>query len=84
MSTLISVRTEQERVEALDKIADRLDRPRNWVVNEAIQEYIERHAWQDEQIALGIADSDAGRTVTTEQLRERIQKRNQAAKKKKK
>ena len=41
MSTLISIRTDEDSVAALDLIAESLDRNRNWVINEAIQNYLE-------------------------------------------
>ena len=76
MSTLISVRTDESTIKQLDRIAESLDRNRNWLINEAIRQYLDLHSWQYEQIQKGIADSNSGRTITTDQLRARIQKRH--------
>jgi predicted transcriptional regulator len=76
MSTLVSVRTEEGTIEKLDRIAGILERNRNWVINQAIDNYLEMHAWQLEHIKQGIADSDAGRTFTTNQVRARLAKRH--------
>ena len=71
----MSVRTDESTTKKLDRIAESLDRNRNWVIHEAIHQYLDLHSWQDEQIQNGIADSNAGRTITTDQLRALIHKR---------
>jgi predicted transcriptional regulator len=55
-----------------------LDRNRNWVINDAIKQYLESHAWRLEHIQRGISDSDAGRTITLDQLKKRIEKRHKS------
>lgn len=74
MSITLSLRTEEEVVSNLDRLAEALDRNRNWIINEAITQFIDLHAWQLEQIKKGVADSDAGRTISTDQLLDRIGK----------
>ena len=71
MSVLVSLRTEESTVERLDKIAASMDRNRNWVINDAIASYIELHDWQAAETQKGIADTHAGRTITTDELRAR-------------
>jgi predicted transcriptional regulator len=78
MSTLVSLRTEEALIEKLDEIATEIDRTRNWVINDAIKQYLETCAWRLEHIQQGIADSDAGRTITLDQLKRRIEKRHKA------
>lgn len=39
----ISIYTYQERVDAMDAIADRERRTRSWLIDEAMREYIERY-----------------------------------------
>lgn len=80
MSTLVSVRTEESTIEQLDRIAQQMDRNRNWVINEALKNYLELHEWRLEHIRQGISDSEAGRTLTMEELNARIEKRHKAAK----
>jgi predicted transcriptional regulator len=72
MTTVVSVRTEDSTIEKLDEIAASEDRNRNWVINEAINQYLELHEWQLEHIKKGIADTDAGHTLTLEEVRARI------------
>ena len=44
-------------------MAGSLDRSRNYLVNQAIKEYLETHAWQVEKITQGIASADRGELV---------------------
>ncbi|MDP2204514.1 MAG: ribbon-helix-helix domain-containing protein [Methylicorpusculum sp.] len=41
-------------VHQLDHMAESLDRSRNYIVNQALREYLKTHAWQLEKIAQGI------------------------------
>lgn len=59
-----SVRTDREKVKLLDKLAAQQDRSRNYLVNQAIDNYLELHAWQDERVREGIKAADAGRFAT--------------------
>ncbi len=72
MSTTISIRSEEELIADLDQVADALDRNRNWVINEAIANYVELQRWQIQQIQKGIADTDAGHVVPHDQVRGRM------------
>ena len=83
-STTISVRADESLVADLDQLADALDRNRNWVINEAIANYVELQRWQLQQIQKGVADSDAGRTVPHKQVRARMERLMQRGIKKKK
>jgi predicted transcriptional regulator len=76
MSVNVSIRTEEETLQALDKIAESLDRNRNWIINEAIKNYLELHEWQIEQVRQGFADAQADRTLSHEQVKNRILKRH--------
>jgi predicted transcriptional regulator len=74
MSISLSFRTQETIREQIDKIAAALDRPRNWVINDAIANYIELHNWQLEQIREGERDIKEGRSYTTPQVRARLQR----------
>ena len=56
-----SVRADRKKVRKLDKLAAQQDRSRNYLVNQAIDQYLELLAWQDERIKEGIKAADAGR-----------------------
>jgi predicted transcriptional regulator len=51
------------------------------VINAAIENYLEMHQWQLEQIKQGIKDSEEGRSYTTSQIRSRLAKRHATKKK---
>lgn len=72
MSIALSFRTEESTREELDRIAGALDRNRNWVINQAIESYIDTYRWQLDHIEQGIEDAKAGRTLSTEQVRARF------------
>ncbi len=58
-----TVRTESDIVHQLDHMAESLDRSRNYLVNQAIKEYLQSHAWQFEKITKGIAAADRGELI---------------------
>lgn len=58
-----TVRTETDIVHQLDSMAGALDRSRNYLVNQALREYLKTHAWQVEKISQGIAAADRGELV---------------------
>jgi len=63
-----SIRVPLEIKEKLDALAKAVDRPRNYLIAEAIERYVEAESWQVERILAGIADDEAGRTIPHEQL----------------
>ena len=58
-----TVRTDPDIVHQLDHMADTLDRSRNYLVNQAIKEYLQAHTWQIEKITQGIAAADRGELI---------------------
>jgi len=56
-----SVRTDSKKVKQLDRIAKQQDRSRNYLVNQAIDQLLELHAWQNERVKEGIKAADKGR-----------------------
>jgi len=61
---VFTIRVSSELQDRLDAIADALARPRSWVVNRAIEAFIESEAWQIEEIKRGLAEADAGEFAT--------------------
>jgi RHH-type rel operon transcriptional repressor/antitoxin RelB len=57
----ISFRLETDKKEKLDTIAASLDRDRSYLLNEAIDAYLEVHQWQIQHIREGIRQADAGK-----------------------
>ena len=72
MSTIaketITFRVDRHKREALDAIAKELDRDRSYLLNEAIENYIEMYKWQIEEINLAIAEADADDFANQEEV----------------
>ena len=63
-----SVRTDPKKIRKLDKLAEQQDRSRNYLVNQAIDQYLELLAWQDERIKEGIKAADDGRFASDAEM----------------
>jgi predicted transcriptional regulator len=63
-----TVRSDSETVHRLDVLASRLDRSRNYLVNQAIKEYLDLHAWQIGKIQVGIEAANRGELVAHEDV----------------
>ncbi len=63
-----TVRSDSETVHRLDALASRLERSRNYLVNQAIKEYLDLHAWQIEKIQEGIEAADRGQLIPHEDV----------------
>ena len=61
---VFTIRISSELQDRLDAIADAIDRPRSWVVNRALEAFVESETWQIEEIKRGLAEADAGEFAT--------------------
>jgi predicted transcriptional regulator len=61
---VFTVRVSAELQDRLDAIAEAIDRPRSWVVNRALEAFVESEIWQIEEIKGGLAEADAGEFAT--------------------
>jgi predicted transcriptional regulator len=75
----ISFRADAEKIEALDSLAAAQDRSRSYLINEAITNYIELHAYQDELVRKGMEEMRQGRVVNHEDVVKRLKKRARRA-----
>jgi predicted transcriptional regulator len=64
----VSVRLEPAKREALDRLAESLDRDRSYLINEAVDAYLEAHAWQVEEIEAGLKDAEEGNFASDEEV----------------
>jgi len=64
----ITVRAAQETIDEIDALAVAMDRSRNYIVNQALQQYLETNAWQIERIKEGIAAAREGHVVPAEEV----------------
>ena len=62
----ISFRAVTEKIDALDSLAAAQDRSRSYLINEAITNYIELHAYQDALVRKGLEEKRKGRVLSHE------------------
>ena len=65
----ISVRIGSDKKAALDAIAARTHRDLSLVIDEALNAYLELHAWQLEHIEEGMRQADAGEFASEAEVR---------------
>jgi predicted transcriptional regulator len=75
----ICFRALAEKIEALDSMAAAQDRPRSYLINEAITNYIELHAYQDALVRKGMQDMRNRRVVAHEEVVKRVKTTGRAA-----
>ncbi len=64
----LSFRTDEETKSRLDRLAGARRRDRSFLINEAIEQYLELSDWQEAQIRAGIEEADRGETVPHEEV----------------
>ena len=72
MQPVTTVRFEPEIRQQLDKMAEQLDRPRAWIIKEAVAQYLERETWYLAEVQKGIDDLEAGREISHEEVGARL------------
>jgi predicted transcriptional regulator len=74
-----SIRVEERKLKRLDRLARSMDRPRSWVVGQAIDRYLEHQDWFAREVERGIEQADRGELVPHDQvmseIREKVRKR---------
>ena len=56
----ITFRLDASKKKAIDAIATGVDRDRSYVLNEAVDNYLQTHQWQIEHIKEGVRQANAG------------------------
>jgi predicted transcriptional regulator len=72
MTVGFTVRLEKEAVEAIDALAKRTDRSRNWIVNQAVRDYVELQSWQEARIDEGLRAMERGEFASEDEVREAL------------
>jgi len=62
----ITIRT--AKVSEIDALARAMDRSRNYIVNQAIEQYLEANAWQMERITAGIDAARDGKVMLADEV----------------
>jgi predicted transcriptional regulator len=65
---VFTVRISPEKQRQLDALAQVLDRSRNWVVSDAIDQYLDVQAWQMAHIQHGVEEADRGDLVPHDEV----------------
>lgn len=68
----ITIRTETDTVEKITSIAQAMDRSRNWVIEDALRQYISQQTWYIEGIQQAQASLAAGQGIPHEDVMEEI------------
>jgi predicted transcriptional regulator len=71
-STHVSLRVPNEVIEAFDRLAVALDRPRSWVIVRALRHYLDEEGADIAEDTESLAELDRGEVVTSEDLRRRV------------
>lgn len=74
----ISFRLDEDKIEALDGLAESVDRDRSYLLNEAVTNYLELQAYQVGLIKEGLKAVKDGRTLEVADVRTRIARLAQA------
>lgn len=67
-----TVRLDPEMREQLDAMAAQMDRPRAWIIKEAVAQYLEREAWYRAEVQKGIDAAEAGQVISHEEMGARL------------
>jgi predicted transcriptional regulator len=68
MAKSVTFRLDDDKLDFLDQLARSMDRDRSYLINEAIEDYLEVRRWQIEQIKKAVADADAGKFASAEEV----------------
>jgi predicted transcriptional regulator len=60
---------DSDKVEALDALAEALDRDRTYLLNEAVAAYLDVQEWQVRHIKASIRQADAGQLIDHQEVR---------------
>ena len=58
-----SVRLDDETLERVGQLAEAMDRPRAWLMAQAIKQYVAREEWFIREVEKGIQAADDGKLV---------------------
>ena len=66
--TTVTFRIDEAKRQALDRLAEAMDRDRSYVLNEAVTAYLEAQAWQLRHIEEGLRQAEAGEFASDEEV----------------
>lgn len=69
-TTHVSVRIRPDLSDKIELLAGILDRPKSWVIEKALEEYIAVQEWQIRTIQEGLVEADAGKLVSHDAVKQ--------------
>jgi predicted transcriptional regulator len=60
MSTVVTARLELDLLKELDRLAQGIHRTRSWLINDAIENYVQNNSWQIGAIQKGLESAESG------------------------
>ena len=78
MEKTISFRADAAKIDTLDSLAAAQDRPRSYLINAAINNFIELHAFQDGLVRKGLEEMRRHRVVSHDEVVKRLAKTGRA------
>jgi predicted transcriptional regulator len=69
-----SIRMDTEKLARVDSIAKAVNRSRAWVINQAVDRYLEYEEWFVQQVQQGLDEADQGQFATAQQVKKRFAK----------
>ena len=64
-----SVRLDDETLAGIAQIAEAMDRPKAWLMAQAIKQYVERETWFINEVAKGVTAAAEGRLIDHSDLK---------------
>ena len=74
----ISFRADADKIDSLDSLAAARDRSRSYLINEAITNYLELHAYQDALVRKGLDEMRKGRVTSHSEVIRRFNRAEQS------
>ena len=68
MTRSVTFRIDDDKLEFLDRLAKSQDRDRSHLISQAVENYIEVKRWHIEQVEKAVAEADAGKFASPEEV----------------
>ncbi len=69
-----TVRLDDDALSRVDDLAKAMNRPRNWVFQQAVERYLDYEQWFVEEIQAGRREVEDGKVATDAEVTERFKK----------
>lgn len=65
----ISFRIDQKKAKKLEALAKATDRPKSWLLEQALDEYLQTQAWQISHVKEALAHAGPGETIEHDKMK---------------